>query len=166
MVDKKAIVPGVYGHSKCSAGQSIYVTTYQRPVTEKQDLQESKKRSFVNRLNSHETHFRTKDSDLYLKNMTTTSDVVYNIRPAKVRAEAEGGGKLIEKTEDLLGPHYDATETGLIRSLHCERMREEALRNRTTYNSDFPERRMRPREKTLLELRRKCKQSPPFSTDE
>ncbi|XP_017487758.1 PREDICTED: uncharacterized protein LOC108376091 [Rhagoletis zephyria] len=167
MVDKKAIVPGVYGHSECPAEHSLYDETYQRPVMEKQSFQEFKRQAFVNRLNSNETHFRTKDSDEFLNNMITTSDIMYNIRPAKARAETASGQKLIEKNEDLLGTYSHTTETGIQRSkLQHDRLGEHARRYQTTYSNDFQQRRSCPREKTLRERCQKCKKPPLFTTDE
>uniref|UniRef100_A0A0A1WSD1 Retinoschisin n=1 Tax=Zeugodacus cucurbitae TaxID=28588 RepID=A0A0A1WSD1_ZEUCU len=167
MVDKKAIVPGIYGSSNCPAEHSLYVETYQQPTPEKLNYLEYKRQAFVNRLNSTDTHFRTKDSEEFLKNMTTTSDVMYNIRPAKARAEAASGQKLLEKTEEMLSNYNQPTKTGIIHRLNCDRVREASTCDRTTYANDYQSKRIESREeRCMLERCRKYKKTMPFYTEE
>lgn len=167
MVDKKAIVPGIYGNSNCPTEHSLYVETYQQPSPDKWKYHEYKRQAFVNRLNSMDTHFRTKDSEEFLKNMTTSSDVMYNIRPAKARAEAASGQKLLEKTEEMLSNYNQPTKTGIIHRLNCERAREASSRDRTTYKNDFQRKRIESQEERLiLERCRKYKKTSPFYAED
>ena len=114
-----------------------------------------------------DTHYRTKDSEEFLKNMTTTSDVMYNIRPTKARAEAASGQKLLEKTEEMLSNYNQPTKTGIIQRLNCDRAREASSRDMSTYTNDFQRKRIESREERLiLERCRKYKKPSPLYTDE
>ncbi|CAD7014892.1 unnamed protein product, partial [Ceratitis capitata] len=167
LVDKRAIVPGIYGNSGCAIEHSVYEDTYQRHTPDNTNFNEYKREAFVNRLNSQDTHFRSKDSDEYLKNMTTSMDIMYNIRLKKARAELESGGKLLDKTEEMLRNYSTETQTGLLNRLNWERLREESSREQSTYRRDYQKKRLVcPKERIMWERCRKYKRKPPFQTEE